>query len=412
MAADPGAQPALAENPYKNVSVCRALPVVKSPAMSSPPPQRHRRRLRPVVAAVLLTAVLALLSGAATAGADQITDKRAEARQAEAQLNDLYAQQDKAVEAFDAAHAKLAKVNGEIRSNHALLVAAKHNLAEARAQLASIVISAYKGDDQNAAMYVLAAQSFTDLVDRVDVLNRTSHDESSILHRVTVAEHQVAHRQVLLRQERKQARKLVRQAAAARRRAAALISSQQAKISQLKAQINQLVGERKARLAREARERAAAARAAAAAAAAPPPSPSPSPAPVEPPSGAPVPPASSVGEQAVQIAMGELGVPYVWGGASPAGFDCSGLTMWVYAQLGIQLDHYTGSQWTAGVPVPYDQLAPGDLVFFEPDIGHVGIYIGNGEFIHAPHTGTVVQISSLSDSWYAAEYQGARRVTG
>jgi cell wall-associated NlpC family hydrolase len=119
-----------------------------------------------------------------------------------------------------------------------------------------------------------------------------------------------------------------------------------------------------------------------------------------------------VGEQAVQIAMGELGVPYVWGGASPAGFDCSGLTMWVYAQLGIHLDHYTGSQWTAGPHVSESDLAPGDLVFFEPDIGHVGIYIGNGEFIHAPHTGTVVQISSLSDSWYAAEYQGAVRVTG
>jgi peptidoglycan DL-endopeptidase CwlO len=412
MAPDPRAQPALAENPYKNVSVCRALPVVKSPAMSSPPPQRHRRRLGPAVAAVVLTALLATLSGAATAGADQIKDKRAEAQQAEAQLNGLYAQQDRAVEAYDAAHAKLTKVNAQIRSNHALLVAAKQNLAEARSQLASIVISAYKGDNQDAAMYVLGAQSFTDLVDRVDVLNRTSHDESSILHRVTVAEHQVAHRQVLLRKERGQARKLVRRAEAARRRAAALISSQQAKVSELKAQINQLVGERKARLAREARERAAAARAAAAAAASPPPTPSPSPAPVEPPSGAPVPPASSVGEQAVQIAMGELGVPYVWGGASPSGFDCSGLTMWVYAQLGIPLDHYTGSQWTAGVPVPYDQLAPGDLVFFEPDIGHVGIYIGNGEFIHAPHTGTVVQISSLSDSWYAAEYQGARRVTG
>jgi peptidoglycan DL-endopeptidase CwlO len=412
MATNPGAQPALAENPYKKVSVCRALPVVKSPAMSSPPPQRHRRRLGPVVAAVVLTAVLATLSAAATAGADQINDKRAEAQQAESQLNGLYAQQDKAVEAYDAAHAKLAKVNDQIRSNHALLVAAKQNLAEARAQLASIVISAYKGDDQDAAMYVLGAQSFTDLVDRVDVLNRTSHDESSILHRVTVAEHQVAHRQTLLRKERVQARKLVRQAAAARRRAAALISSQQAKISTLKAQITQLVGERKARLARERRARAAAAAAAAAAASQPTPTPSPSPSPVEPPTGAPVPPASSVGAQAVQIAMGELGVPYVWGGASPSGFDCSGLTMWVYAQLGIQLDHYTGSQWASGVPVPFDQLAPGDLVFFEPDIGHVGIYIGDGEFIHAPHTGTVVQISSLSDSWYAAEYQGARRVTG
>jgi peptidoglycan DL-endopeptidase CwlO len=378
--------------------------------MSSPPPQRHRRRLGPVVAAVVLTALLATLAAVPTAGADPIKDKRAEAQQAEAQLNDLYAQQDKAVEAYDAAHAKLAKVNSQIRSNHALLVAAKQNLAEARAQLASLVVSAYKGDDQDAAMYVLAAQSFTDLVDRVDVLNRTSHDESSILHRVTVAEHQVAHRQALLRTERVQARKLVRKAEAAKRRAAALISSQQAKISNLKAQINQLVGERKARLAREARRRAAAARAAAAAQQ--PVTPSPAPAPIAPPSGAPAPPANSVGAQAVQIAMGELGVPYVWGGASPSGFDCSGLTMWVYAQLGIHLDHYTGSQWMAGPHVPYDQLAPGDLVFFEPDIGHVGIYIGNGEFIHAPHTGTVVQISSLSDSWYAAEYQGAVRVTG
>jgi peptidoglycan DL-endopeptidase CwlO len=382
--------------------------------MSSPPTQRHRRRLGPVVAAVVVTALLAILAGAATAGADQIKDKRAEAQQAENQLNGLYAQQDAAVEAYDKAHARLDKVNAQIRSNHALLVAAKRNLAAARSQLAALVVSAYKGDDQDAAMYVLAAQSFTDLVDRVDVLNRTSHDESSILRRVTVAEHQVAHRQTLLRKERVQARKLVRQAEAARRRAAALISSQQAKISDLKAQITQLVGARKARLARERRERAAAAAAAAAAAqqSAPSPSPSPSPAPIEPPSGAPAPPANSLGAEAVQIAMGELGVPYVWGGASPSGFDCSGLTMWVYAQLGIQLDHYTGSQYEAGPHVPYDQLAPGDLVFFEPGIGHVGIYIGNGEFIHAPHTGTVVQISSLSESWYAEEYQGAVRVTG
>jgi cell wall-associated NlpC family hydrolase len=86
--------------------------------------------------------------------------------------------------------------------------------------------------------------------------------------------------------------------------------------------------------------------------------------------------------------------------------------MWTYAQLGIPLAHYTGSQWTAGPHVPYDQLAPGDLVFFEPTIGHVGIYIGGGSFIHAPHTGDVVKISSLSDSWYAANYQGAVRVTG
>jgi cell wall-associated NlpC family hydrolase len=378
--------------------------------MSSPPPQRHRRRLGPVVAAVVLMAVLATLAGAGTAGADQISAKKAEARQAETQLNDLYAREDRAVEAYDRAHAKLDAVKHALRTNRIQLLAAKRNLAQARAQLAQLVVSAYKGGDPDAAMYVLAAQSFTDLVDRVDVLNRTSHDESAILHRVTVAEREVATRQALLRKQRVQARRLVKQAAAAKREAAALISSQQAKISQLHAQINQLIGERKARLAREAAARRAAAAAAAAAAQNPAPTTTPS-APVAPPSG-PVPPANSLGEQAVQIAMGELGVPYVWGGASPSGFDCSGLTMWVYAQLGIHLDHYTGSQWNAGPHVAYSDLAPGDLVFFEPGIGHVGIYIGNGEFIHAPHTGTVVQISSLSDAWYSAEYQGAVRVTG
>ena len=110
--------------------------------------------------------------------------------------------------------------------------------------------------------------------------------------------------------------------------------------------------------------------------------------------------------------MQYLGVPYVWGGASPSGFDCSGLTMYVYAQLGISLPHYTGSQWSAGPHVSRDQLQPGDLVFFTPSLGHMGMYVGGGSFIHAPHTGDVVKISSLSDPWYSSEYQGAVRVVG
>ncbi len=80
----------------------------------------------------------------------------------------------------------------------------------------------------------------------------------------------------------------------------------------------------------------------------------------------PPPPAGSVGQQAVAIAQRYLGVPYVWGGASPSGFDCSGLTMYVYAQLGVSLPHYTGSQWGSGAHVSMGQLAPGDLVFFYP----------------------------------------------
>ncbi len=111
----------------------------------------------------------------------------------------------------------------------------------------------------------------------------------------------------------------------------------------------------------------------------------------------------------VGIAMQYLGTPYVWGGASPGGFDCSGLVMYVYAQVGVSLPHNAAAQYGYGVYVPRDQLQPGDLVFFD-GLGHVGIYIGGDQFIHSPHTGDVVKISSLSDSWYAATYVGAKRV--
>jgi cell wall-associated NlpC family hydrolase len=113
----------------------------------------------------------------------------------------------------------------------------------------------------------------------------------------------------------------------------------------------------------------------------------------------------------VGIAMQYLGVPYVWGGASPSGFDCSGFAMYVYAQVGISLPHNAAAQYgSVGVSVSRDDLQAGDLVFFD-GLGHMGIYIGGGQFIHAPHTGDVVKISSLSDSWYASTYVGAKRVT-
>jgi cell wall-associated NlpC family hydrolase len=126
-----------------------------------------------------------------------------------------------------------------------------------------------------------------------------------------------------------------------------------------------------------------------------------------------VPSNGSVGSKAVQLAMQYLGVPYLWGGADPlTGFDCSGLTMYVYAQLGIQLTHYTGSQFYEGARVPRWDLQPGDLVFFEPSARgpqHEGMYIGGGQFIQAPHTGDVVKISSLSEPGYAFGFVGAVR---
>jgi cell wall-associated NlpC family hydrolase len=114
----------------------------------------------------------------------------------------------------------------------------------------------------------------------------------------------------------------------------------------------------------------------------------------------------------VSMALQYLGVPYVWAGATPRGFDCSGLVQYVFGQLGISLPHNTVAQWhdPAAVSVPRDELQPGDLVFFN-GLDHVGIYIGSGYFVDAPHTGTDVRIDSLT-GWYAARYDGAKRILG
>jgi cell wall-associated NlpC family hydrolase len=111
---------------------------------------------------------------------------------------------------------------------------------------------------------------------------------------------------------------------------------------------------------------------------------------------------------AVRAAYALLGRPYVWAAAGPQAFDCSGLTQWVWARAGVALSHYTGLQWNEGRKVGRGELAPGDLVFFGRDLHHVGIYIGSGLMINAPHTGAVVRVEPV---WWT-RYAGAVRPTG
>lgn len=121
---------------------------------------------------------------------------------------------------------------------------------------------------------------------------------------------------------------------------------------------------------------------------------------------------SDIGEAIVAEAEKYLGVDYVWGGTTPAGFDCSGLVQYCLNTLGISIDRVAEDQYEAGTPVNRDELQPGDLVFFEQNgyIHHVGIYAGNNMMIHAPRTGDVVKYQSLDTDYYRREYAGARRV--
>ncbi|MEU6428522.1 NlpC/P60 family protein [Microbispora sp. NPDC046973] len=100
--------------------------------------------------------------------------------------------------------------------------------------------------------------------------------------------------------------------------------------------------------------------------------------------------------EAARWAVSQVGKPYVWGAAGPNSFDCSGLMLWAYSKVGINLPHYTGAQWQLGTRVPsMDQLQVGDIVFFYSDLHHNGMYVGDGMMVHAPQTGDVVKIVSI-----------------
>jgi cell wall-associated NlpC family hydrolase len=124
----------------------------------------------------------------------------------------------------------------------------------------------------------------------------------------------------------------------------------------------------------------------------------------------PVVPKPTPGQRVATIALRAVGVPYRWGGASPAsGFDCSGLVYWAYGRLGVEVPHSSYALYDSGRNVGRSGMKPGDVLLFS-GLGHVGIYIGRGRMVHAPHSGTRVQIVSLRRSSYGGRIVGVRRL--
>ena len=351
------------------------------------------------IALLAVTAVETTVANVPPARAGAIAQRRAEATRVAAQIQAFDMKLEANIQRYDGAVAHLGGVRTRIRVTNVSLRVAQANLRRARHQLQQLLVGVYKQGQSDPAAIILASASLQELLDNVDVMNRTTGAETDLLRQVSSAEKQVLAKRAALKVEAGQAQRLVTQAAAAKRHVLSQLSQRRRMLATIKAGIRRLIHQQEERQARLASQRAARSTA-----------PTAPTAPPTAPTG-PIPPANSTGQQAVAIAERYLGVPYVWGGATPSGFDCSGLTMYVYAQLGIQLSHYTGDQWNEGVHVSQDQLMPGDLVFFD-NLGHEGMYIGGGQFIHAPHTGDVVKISSMSEAWYASTYDGAVRVTG
>jgi cell wall-associated NlpC family hydrolase len=374
-----------------------------------------------VILVAALAGALLLAAGSASADPD-IQSKREQAQAIIAELQNLDASLAVSIESYNFANVELDRLEAELETNARHLVAARKSLNVAQARIAERLRDLYvNGDGDSTLEVLLGSKSLDDIIARLDAIQRVSSQDAWILREVKQFRRAVQTRRANLKDARVKQVQVVADRAAQKQSIEGQLAERQQLLASVKDEIEQmraeerrqqaiLVEQARIRLeaqrlaALQAEDEAAAAAATAPIAAAPTADTTYEAIPVAPP------PDGTQASQVISIAMQYLGVPYVWGGSSPStGFDCSGLTSYVFAQIGISLPHHAASQFNYGIPVSREDLQPGDLVFFN-GLSHMGMYIGGGQFIHAPHSGDVVKISSLYDSWYASTWVGGRRI--
>ncbi len=376
----------------------------------------HNPRLAPrAVGALFILAVLLVpFLPTSTARGDEIDDLKSRAAQVSSQISDLQAQVASATAAVEKANYEASQIADKIDQASKQLAQAKRDEAASRRQLANFALNAYiSGGSGSVDLATLLDTENGKLGARQGYQSSAVGDRQELVDQLEAAQQVTSDRAATLRGQKAKAAAVAEQAKSERDAAESAQSKLEQIQSQLKGRLATLVAERQAaaRRAEEARARAAAqaqaqaqARAAAAqqaqAAATQAQTPSvsvppvitvPETTPVDPPV---VPSGSGAGARAVAAAASQLGVPYVWGGSSPSGFDCSGLTQWAWGQAGVSLGRTTYAQRYDGPSVSLAQAQPGDLVFYN-GFGHMAIYAGGGQIIHAPHTGDVVRYASV-----------------
>jgi cell wall-associated NlpC family hydrolase len=361
------------------------------------------------LSALLVVALFA--AGSATGEPASVVSKQAQAQSVLAQIQSLDASLEHAIEAYNLANERLEAIRSDLRENREELAIAEGNLKRAQRALASRVVAIYTSGESDSTLDVLVgSRSLADLVEGLEAVARVSEQDTHVLGDVRKFRTQVQRRRAQLKHARARQAQLVAERAASKASIESRLADRQRMLSSIRTEIAQIRAaeqRRQAELARQARARAAAPQPLIPELASGGSSAAEAPSAVEAPAAVPSPAPSRYGG-VVGIAMQYLGIPYVYGGSSPSGFDCSGFVMYVYAQIGVSLPHNAAAQYGYGTPVDRSQLQPGDLVFFN-GLGHNGIYIGGGSFIHSPHTGDVVKISSIS-GWYSSTWVGARRL--
>ncbi len=362
------------------------------------------RLLSGVLASALLLTSVTPAFGVTNA---RIEARKRDAARAQAKLEDLSAQLEMRTEELGEVESQLEKTRASIARTEIELTKAKLDLADSQAQLAARAESIYRNGRLDPVAFFVGIADFTDLLSRVELYRRISEQDAETVVAVRDAKQRVEYAKSTLEQRESEQTALRTKAREKQAAVSAALAEQKKYLSSIRADVARLIAEERKRQERIAAERARRVAAALAAARRRHATPN-----ID---------ISHLGgshSAVVIIAMKYLGVPYVWGGTSTSGFDCSGLVQYCYAQAGINLPRTAREQYSAGSIIPADRLdllQPGDLVFFAYDhdpaqIHHVGIYAGSGSFIHAPQTGDVVRVSSLNERIASRnDYVGACR---
>ncbi|OIK29355.1 C40 family peptidase [Streptomyces malaysiense] len=332
----------------------------------------HRRpkqqsRARVTVLTTAAAAAVVLSANAANAAPSEKLSKD----QVKSKVDKLYEQAEQATEKYDGAKEKQQKLQKEISTIQDNVARGQEDLNKLRDGLGSLATAQYRSGGIDPSVQLFLSSNPDDFLDKASTLDQLSSQQVDALRKIQSKQRELA-------QERSEATEKLKDLADTRTELGNKKKEVQGKLAAAQKILNSLTAKEKADLAAQQQraDRSSSERV----------------------NLGDAPPASGRAAAAFAAAQGQLGKPYVYGATGPSSFDCSGLTSYAYAQAGVSIPRTSEQQANIGTRIySQSQLKVGDLVFFYGDIHHVGLYAGNGQVLHAPHTGAVVRYEAMSD---------------